>query len=131
MLNFTCCWDVSAVCISRGNVSKHNMCMEKLGEDFPAFTSDGFLSEDVPFGIDLFEIVQVLRGVDGVAGRRGTVVGQSRSEDGTEFYALMFDGVGTELFARSDLKVTGRRQQPGDIYRGTSIRVNGRGEVVG
>lgn len=99
--------------------------------DDMAMTGDEPLDE-VPFSVDFFEVVLVCPPAGGRGvGRRGTVLGRSRGDDGAEFYAVFFEDVGeTSMIARSDLEPTGERRSREDFYDGTRIRVSGTGDLL-
>lgn len=87
--------------------------------------------------IELFDVVEVVdtertRAL-GVSGGLGTVLGVSEPEDVKESaaYAVSIDGVGwTVMLVAAEFRSTGERKARGDVYDGTSIRVNDRGEHV-
>ena len=88
--------------------------------------------DDMPFSVDLFEVVRVRPSAgDREVSGRGTVLGRTRDDDGTEFYAVFFDDMGeTSMIARSDLAPTGERRPREDFYDGTHIRVSDKGELL-
>ena len=88
--------------------------------------------DEAAFSIDFFAVVLVRPfASDRSVGRRGTVLGRSRGEDGGESYAISFEDTGeTELVARSDLEPTGERRAREDFYDGTRIRTSSAGELL-
>ena len=92
---------------------------------------DGLL-HDTAFSLDFFEVVEVRRGaIDDPAGGRGTVLGRARAGDGSESYAVAFDGsTETSMISRADLEPTGERRRPEDFYDGSRIRVDVDGELL-
>jgi hypothetical protein len=84
------------------------------------------------YAFDLYEVVSVEPPpATHLSGRSATVLGRSRSEDGTETYALLYDDEPETWMADGgQLRSTGRRRRREDVYDGTSIRVSQKGELL-
>jgi hypothetical protein len=65
-----------------------------------------------------------------VVGERGIVVGISE-ENGERFVAVAIETLGRTVMLRAtDVRATGRRVQPEEVYDGSSLRVTEEGRVV-
>jgi hypothetical protein len=87
--------------------------------------------------LDHFEVVEVrdtarTRELE-VAGAKGLVVGVTGEEgESTEpSYAVMIEPLGRAvMLSAGELKSTGQRVEPGDVYDGTQVRITEHGEAV-
>jgi hypothetical protein len=101
------------------------------GEDPCTVTSDDLdAGEDYAFAF--FEVVTVgPPPFPKLAGRFATVLGRSRSEDGTEHYALTYAEHTESVMVEGDhMASTGQVRDRADFYDGTSIHVTVDGRVV-
>ncbi|WP_149203584.1 Imm31 family immunity protein [Actinotalea subterranea] len=92
--------------------------------------SDDESCDERPFSLDFFEVVVVRPGAaDNLLAARGAVLGRTRDDDGTEFYAAQLDGsITTSMAALSDLETTGERRRREDFYDGACSSVSRLGE---
>lgn len=84
------------------------------------------------FTFDFYEVVTVTRPQGpNLGGARATILGRSRGEDATEFYAIRFDS-GDEVFmvASEDVQTTGERRRRDEFYDGSSLSLSLRGEPL-
>lgn len=93
-------------------------------------------SDDLDAGEDyafaFFEVVTVdPPPLPQLSGRVATVLGRSRSEDGTEHYALAYaEHTETIMVEAVHMASTGQVRDRTDFYDGTSMHVTGDGRVV-
>jgi hypothetical protein len=86
--------------------------------------------------IEMFDVVKILqlpRTIElEVADGQGVVVGVSEAETaGSEdAFAVLVDGIDrTVMLWRTEIRGIGRRIDPGDLYDGSSVRVDRHGRV--
>lgn len=81
------------------------------------------------FAFDLYEVLRVTGGDLVPLGSLVTVLGRSRDDDGTEWYAVTESDGPCPMLPGNWLTATGRRLRREDFYDGTSIRVTPDGHV--